>query len=237
MDTEFENLIQLQNIDEDIKKISLFLEKIPSQFKEIEKKTEKIFQIVSQSQEKLAKNQKKRRNLEADIHDTKNLILKYKHQLNGVKTNKEYTSLLKEIERAEQKIDNLEEEIINEMLSADNIEEEIKTVGQEANSKKKKSLQEKESLQKKKKELEGQKKNLLKEKEKTNSKISSLHINLYQKIFDKKNGIALSPVFDDFCSMCHMRIRPQVLNELKAGNKIILCENCGRILYWQEKSS
>jgi predicted nucleic acid-binding Zn-ribbon protein len=32
-----------------------------------------------------------------------------------------------------------------------------------------------------------------------------------------------------------MRVRPQVLNELKEARKVILCENCGRILYWQEK--
>ena len=57
-------------------------------------------------------------------------------------------------------------------------------------------------------------------------------INLYKKIADKNNGLALSPVTDDFCSMCHMRIRPQMINELKAETEIILCENCGRILYW-----
>lgn len=49
------------------------------------------------------------------------------------------------------------------------------------------------------------------------------------------SGIALSPVTDDFCSMCHMRIRPQVLNELKEAKKLIICEACGRILYWKQR--
>jgi len=37
--------------------------------------------------------------------------------------------------------------------------------------------------------------------------------------------------------MCYMRVRPQMLNELKAENQMILCENCGRILYFERKSN
>ena len=58
---------------------------------------------------------------------------------------------------------------------------------------------------------------------------------LYMSIFNKKNGSALSPVKGDFCAMCHVRIRPQMLNEIRDRSKIYLCENCGRILYWVYK--
>jgi predicted nucleic acid-binding Zn-ribbon protein len=36
--------------------------------------------------------------------------------------------------------------------------------------------------------------------------------------------------------LCHVRIRPQVLNELLSTHKLILCENCGRILFWREQT-
>ena len=121
------------------------------------------------------------------------------------------------------------------MLLADDIEEEIKTANNNANQAKNKLLEEKDLLLKKKKEVEEEEKKLIQEKEKITLKIPSDHIKLYIKIFNKKNGISLSPVTGDFCSMCHMRVRPQVLNELKEGSKIILCENCGRILYWKKK--
>jgi len=35
--------------------------------------------------------------------------------------------------------------------------------------------------------------------------------------------------------MCHMRVRPQMLNEIRDKVNVILCENCGRILYWTTK--
>ena len=59
-------------------------------------------------------------------------------------------------------------------------------------------------------------------------------LKLYLRISKKMNGVALSPVTDDFCSLCQMRIRPQMLNELMEMKKIIICEACGRILYWQK---
>jgi predicted nucleic acid-binding Zn-ribbon protein len=46
-------------------------------------------------------------------------------------------------------------------------------------------------------------------------------------------GTAMSRVNDDFCSLCMMRVRPQLLDEIIAGKALITCEACGRILYWE----
>lgn len=237
MDVNFESLINLQNLDERIKKISLFLEKTPPYLKEINEKINSAFQIVTEAKEKLAKNQKKRRGLEADVQDVKALIAKLRHQSNGVKSNKEYRAISKEIEEAEKKIEALEEEIISEMLAADEIENEIQKAEATAKKNQERLLKEKEDFVTKSKEKEKERNNIISQKEKILPEIPDQQVKLYLKIFDKNNGIALSPVTDDFCSICQIRIRPQVLNELIAQSKIILCENCGRILYYKKKSA
>ncbi len=231
MDTEFKNLITLQQIDEKLIEISHFLNGVPSKLKSIDKKIEASFQIVSNAKDKLTANQKKRRDIEAKVQDTKTLVSKYKRQLSDVRTNKEYTSLLHEIAETEKMGDSLEEEIISEMLKADDIEEEIKSATQKAEEAKEKLTKEVEALMKKKAEQDEIKANLLVEKENLLPKIPSDQIKLYNKISIINNGISLSKVIGDFCSMCHMRIRPQVLNELKEETSVILCENCGRILH------
>ena len=124
MDIEFEKLIKLQKLDKEITDISLFLENIPSQIEEIDEKIEAGSQIITLAKEKMDQNQKKRRDLEAEVKDIKEYVSKYNRQLNEVKTNREYSSLLKEIEEAKQKVNDKEEEIIGEMLSADEIEED-----------------------------------------------------------------------------------------------------------------
>jgi len=74
------------------------------------------FEIITLAKERMAQNQKKRRDLEAEVKDIREQISKYNRQLNEVKTNREYSSLLKEIEEAKQKVNDMEEEIISEML-------------------------------------------------------------------------------------------------------------------------
>jgi predicted nucleic acid-binding Zn-ribbon protein len=237
VDIDFEKLIKLQNLDEEIRKTTLILDRIPLQLKDIDKKIESQFQAVTQAQDKLTQNQKRRRTLEADILDVKAQIDKYKHQLGGVKTNKEYSALLKEIEEAQSKIDQKEEKIISEMLNADDIGEEIRKAELKASEAKEKLTEDKDALSLQKKELEEENKELIRKKEELLPLIPKDQSKLYLEIFNKKNGISLSPVTDDFCSMCQIRIRPQVLNELRAETQIILCENCGRILYIERKSS
>ena len=231
MDIEFEKLINLQKLDKEITDASLFLENIPSKIEEINKKIETSSQIVTLAKEKMTQNQKKRRDLEAAVKDIKEQISKYNRQLNEVKTNREYSILLKEIEEAKQKDNDMEEEIISKMLSADEIEDEIKTASQKYSEAEEKFSKEKDVLQQEKKKFEAKKDKLNQKKEKLVPKIPSDQVSLYLKIYKRNSGIALSPVKEEFCSLCHLRIRPQVINELKGKEKIILCENCGRILY------
>ena len=106
-------------------------------------------------------------------------------------------------------------------IKADKIQEEL--------SKKKEGIfQEKGKAEEKLKDLQAEREELL-------PKIPSDQIKLYNQISKTKNGIVLSPVTEEFCSMCHMRVRPQMVNELIAGTQIITCENCGRILYYTKK--
>jgi predicted nucleic acid-binding Zn-ribbon protein len=235
VDIEFEKLIQLQRLDLQIKQITLFLESTPPLIEEIDKKIERSSQVAASAQGKMAGSQKRRRDLEGEIKDIKDRVAKYKRQLNEVKTNKEYTALLKEIEESQKKVDRLEEDIIAEMLQADDIQKEIKEASQNFTRAQEKFSREKEAIFQKKKEMEDKAEKLNQEKETLLPQIPSEQVGLYLKIFRKKAGMALSPVTDDFCSMCHVRVRPQVLNELRDTRKLILCENCGRILYWQPK--
>jgi len=235
VDIDYEKLISLQKLDSEIRQVSLFLDNTPQRLEDIDKKVEHSSQAVSRAKENLAQNQKTRRELESQVKDIKVHISKYKVQLNEVKTNKEYTALLHEIEEVQKKIDKIEEDIISAMLAADDIEKEIREANQRFSQDREKFDKEKDLIQLKKRELEEKIKRIQKDRDEILPRIPPEQLSLYSRIFRKMSGIALSPVTDDFCSMCHMRIRPQVLNELKEAKKLIICEACGRILYWKQR--
>ena len=54
---------------------------------------------------------------------------------------------------------------------------------------------------------------------------------LYERIVVKKNGIAFVPILGEVCGACHVKLRPQVLNEVALKEKVVICESCSRILY------
>ncbi|MBN2245281.1 MAG: hypothetical protein JW755_05510 [Candidatus Aminicenantes bacterium] len=236
MEIEFNKLIHLQELDTEITNIALFLESIPSKTEEIDQKINSTQAAAKLAREKLDQNQKRRRELESGVQDIRSQIDKYRRQLGGVKSNKEYSAFLKEIDQAQEQIDKLEEEQISEMLAADDITEEIKAADEEVRKATEKLSREKDILFSEKAEKEKKREGLQKEKKELIATIPDQLVEIYKQIYAKKNGIALSPVTDDFCSICQIRIRPQMLNELKAKKEIILCENCGRILYWAGKS-
>ena len=236
MDSDFNDLIELQAIDKEISEVVSFLESIPAQISEIEHNLIDSDQIVIQAKERLTKNQKNRRDFDSQVQDLKERQKKFKQQLNAVRTNKEYSALLKEIEDVQMRIDGIEEQIIEDMLVADTLELEIKAAAEKAVGLRNVLNDSREQILQKKTKAEARKSELLKQKEARVPKIPADRMKVYLEIFRKKDGVALSPVMEEFCSMCYMRIRPQMLNEIKAESSIILCENCGRILYEPKKT-
>jgi predicted nucleic acid-binding Zn-ribbon protein len=235
VDIDFDLIIELQRLDSELHNAALVLEGIPRLVLDVDARIQATSPRVADAKDKMVQNQKKRRDLENEVKDLKVQIGKYKRQLNEVKTNKEYTALLHEIEESQRKVDTLEEAIIAEMLAADDVEEEIKAALHKQGQEEEVLKKEKAVLDEKMKETEARHAALAKEREALLPRIPREQMKLYEAIFHKKGGTALSPVTGDFCAMCHMRVRPQMLNEIRDKTKVILCENCGRILYWTAK--
>ncbi len=231
MEIDFELIIQLQQLDSDIRNAALVIEGIPRLVQDVDKRIQATTKLVADAKDKMAQNQKKRRDLENEVKDMKVQVGKYKRQLNEVKTNKEYTSLLHELEETQRKIDGIEESIIAEMLAADDVEEEIKAALHKQSQEKDVLEKEKLVLDEKLKETGSRFAVLNKEREALVPCIPREQLKIYESLSQKKGGAALSPVTGEFCAMCHMRVRPQMLNEIRDKAKVVLCENCGRILY------
>lgn len=234
MEIAFDKLIRLQNVDSDLNAALSLLDAVPAKLEAIDHQIKATAEIVAQAKDELAANQKKRRDLEGEVKDIKAHVAKFKRQLNDVKTNKEYAALQKEIADTELKADKIEEEIINEMISADDIEREIKAANGRQTEEKGRIEKDREAILREQQEFETRKAALLKEREEILPDIPPDQLKLYERIGKRLKGVALSPVTDDFCSICQMRVRPQVLNDLLGRNALITCEACGRLLYVQK---
>jgi uncharacterized protein len=55
----------------------------------------------------------------------------------------------------------------------------------------------------------------------------------YEMIFGRRRGLVVVEVRDGSCQGCHMRVAPQLYNDLQRNESVILCPSCHRILYWR----
>ena len=62
-------------------------------------------------------------------------------------------------------------------------------------------------------------------------KIPEKLLRVYDNLFKNKAGKAVSLVETEFCGICNIKIRPQLLSEIITNESIFICENCGRILF------
>lgn len=228
-------LNKLQNFEDSILEIIKRIDEVPDLIKKLEDERDGKKKIINNSKAKLDKSVKIRKNFEKEISLIKEKISKYREQLNKSTTNKEYQGFISEIKFEENKILEIEENIIEEMLNSDDIMEEIREkedeFGQIAEEYNKKIKDLEQNLTYYKEKLKG----IEKERDDLHNEIPKDLIKIFDKLIKKKNGKAISFVELDFCGICNVKIRPQRLNELITTENIFYCENCGRLLYKEIK--
>ena len=64
--------------------------------------------------------------------------------------------------------------------------------------------------------------------------ISGMYARIKARIRD---GVAVAEARNRSCTACFMSLRPQVMTEIRRGEEILTCDNCGRILYWAPADS
>ncbi len=59
----------------------------------------------------------------------------------------------------------------------------------------------------------------------------------YQRIARRHKGVAMAEIRDETCTLCGVRVRPHVFQELRRddNHEIFHCETCTRILYYVEQ--
>ncbi len=228
-------LFKLQNIDKAILDRQRLIDEIPRRMELIEEELEKRKEELEEVQQRITEDRNRELAADKKLQETKMRITRHKKQLMMVKTNKEYAALLKEISTEEANIERLELELLELLDEKEHIEEEEKEVQnafkkmQERFERNKKALLDKEELFKQ----EIAEKRL--EREQVAAEVDAQLLKRYEKIRTARDGIAVVQIQGENCGGCFTTIPPQVINEAKKGDRILTCESCGRILYYDGK--
>ena len=119
MNPDLEKLIDLHHAETELKRLDAELADVPRLREELEARVARDRRRLDAAREALETSQKRRKQNESEVQDLEGKRSKYKGQLMDVKTNKEYTAMLHEIETVEREIRSREDLILEEMERAE----------------------------------------------------------------------------------------------------------------------
>jgi predicted nucleic acid-binding Zn-ribbon protein len=233
MNDVLEKLVRLHHAESEIKQLEAELAAVPKARQEVEARLLAERSRLDAARAALDASGKARKAHEAAVQDLETKRSKYKGQLMDVKTNKEYTAMLHEIEGVERDIRSREDLILEEMEKAEGLaravrdeEADFKVVEQEARS-------ERAALDGRETSLTTAAARLRAERDALLATISEEPRGLYLRVA-RLRGTAVAEARDGTCQTCRMKLRLQVWADLRtATDTMFQCESCGRILYYE----
>ena len=235
MDAQLLTLIDLQGFDTRLAALEAEAARLPKQIEAIHLALAEAKKIVDALKLKADTTRKDLRTKEKDLEVVTAKRAKAEGRLWEVKNNIEYSAVLSEIEAIKQEKAHGEEEILGLM----ELQERLTAEGREAESRLKareeQARQDEAVVRKKLAAVEAELAGLRTDRQSRAQALPRPLLADYEKILKARSGVAVASVTASaVCSGCRVSIRPQAIQELKAAQAPMLCENCGRYLYWQE---
>ncbi len=225
------SLVNLQGIDSQIHSLKLEKEALPQEIKAIEASFEEKKQYFVGLEKTSLDLQKQRKDRELELASNEESIKKLQGQLYSLKTNKEYQTMLKQIDDAKADGSVIEDKILEVMEKTDKIKIDIEKEKERLKEEEKIFNQQKSKVQDRVKEIDDRLSQLDAQRKQAMPEIDPKILAQYERILASRDGLAIVSVKDDSCGGCNMFVPAQVINLIKMHERLITCEVCNRILY------
>ena len=225
------SLVRLQKIDSKLDEIQILKGELPMEVKDLEDEIEGLHARQTRVEEEINGITEFITQRKEAITEAQALIKKYEKQSENVKNSREFEAINKEIEMQQ-----LEEKLCEKHIKDAN--EEIAEKAKQLDAAKKAVSTKESNLTGKKGELEKiisetekEEKHFNKDAGTARGHVDERLLHSYDRIRKNyRNGLAVVAVERDSCGGCFHAIPPQKQSEIKLHKKIMVCENCGRIL-------
>jgi predicted nucleic acid-binding Zn-ribbon protein len=233
MNADLERVLTLQRLDSSIHDAERTLADEPSRLQAIDTRLEGARHEVAAAKTRFSENQAARRDIEKELAVHQSRLSKFRDQAMAVKTNQEYHAIQHEIAFAQNEIKTHEDRILERMVEADDLAAAVKraeavltTTTKEADAERRAIATEHDQLRASVERLKSDRLTLV-------ASLPQDVLAVFELVSRKRGGIAVAEAKDGICTICHVRMRPQVFNNILRNDSIIQCDSCQRILYFR----
>lgn len=233
MSPDLERLIKLQHLESTIAEGKQKIAAYPQRLADADARLAEARAKVDAAKQRLKDSQDARRALEKDALMYQGRLSKFRDQQAAVKTNREYQALGHEIETAGHELSAAEEKVIERMVEADTVADEVKQAEAEFAAQQKLIEAEKQEIAADHDAIDASLKQATEARAALIKDLDPRLAALFESLARARKGIALSSATrDGLCSLCHVRLRPQVFQRIRTNSEIIQCDSCQRIVYY-----
>jgi hypothetical protein len=231
MPTDLEKLVELQKVDLELARLNAQLATLPKTIARIEAKLASAHKRVEDARAAIKVGETAKRQHEQEIQSLNEKILKFRGQSSSIKNNEQYKALLSEIAHAEGEIAGYEERILEVMLAADALRSQL-AAAEEAFKTESADVERQKIEAGKASEVDRTAAAKAQSRSNTLRKgVDETLLATYDRIL-RSRGYAVAEVQDHRCMACQFMLRPQVLSNVRAALEVVLCDSCGRMLYY-----
>lgn len=237
MTGELDRLWALHGLDEEAIVIDARLRQRPVQRAEWEKKVNEARTALDAHRAKGAELQKSRRQLEKDIEALTVEERRFQSQLPAIKKNEEYTALLHEINAVRGRRGDLETEVLMRMDDEEGAAKERPALEKALRDVEQESAQ---HLARLAAEEDADRAQLAALDQRRAGEIEQLPAGTrtrYERVRSSREGRAVVAVARNACGGCFRSLPPQVIQEARRGDRVLICEGCGRMLVWPPEAA
>lgn len=242
MATQIDLLATLQELDQQLQKKEQLLQELREQVAATVSEMESTEQEAQAQQQRVEELETQHRQIEGTLKLEEEKLKEKRVRLNRIRNERELLATQREVELMREEKGKLEESALELMEQIEQEKgalverlsrlEDLKTHHQQENT-----------------EVEQQIAVLAaeagQERQERDKLIGALDGSLrsrYERIFAKCGGVAVVAIRDEACQGCHMRIPPQLCNQIHSSQlqneqKIFYCPHCARIIYWPKETA
>lgn len=224
-------LRDLQKLDLELIEINAGRKVLETELAGYRDELDRIQEMVDNLADAMEALQSERRELLRAQEQEQANVERAESRLPGIKTQKEYVAVLKEIDSAKAQTRDIQGKI-------DAKDAELEELGKDREEKEAELAEVQATYDGRKSEIDaklgGFDANLKEKSEQKNSMLSEVPTRIrkrYQMLLDRRAGLAVVEARNGACCGCHMQLPPQLFNSLFQVPDIQSCPHCNRLLY------
>lgn len=231
MNDDIRRLARLQEIAFQIKELEQAASTLPKRIAELDQTFQQRTEEIGAARLKHESLVQSRTRLSQEREDQQARLKQAQQKLMQVNNQREYSAALNEIDVLKSAVSGLEDRILEAETQIEALAGPAAEADQRIGEERARVDGAKGELERETRDSAARIAELLRQREEIAAHLRPDLLRRFDSIFRARGGQAMARVEKESCGACHVRLRPQVINNARRGTELVTCESCRRILY------